>query len=129
MGYGSSEDDLQHLGGSGDGGVDGVIRQDKFGIDQIYIQAKRYGSGTVGRPDIQSFVGALSGQQATRGVFITTSQFSKDARDFARTSPQYRVILVDGEELVRLMIEHKVGVTVSRTVAIVEIDENFFSEE
>lgn len=129
MGYGSSEDDLQHLGGSGDGGVDGVIRQDKFGIDQIYIQAKRYGSVTVGRPDIQSFVGALSGQQATRGVFITTSSFSKDARDFARTIPQYRVILVDGEELVRLMIEHKVGVTVSRTVAIVEIDENFFSDE
>ena len=129
MGYGSSEDDLQHLGGSGDGGVDGVIRQDKFGIDQIYIQAKRYGSGTVGRPDIQSFVGALSGQQATRGVFITTSSFSKDARDFAKSIPQYRVILVDGEELVRLMIEHKVGVTVSRTVAIVEIDENFFSEE
>jgi restriction system protein len=129
MGYGSSEDDLQHLGGSGDGGVDGVIRQDKFGIDQIYIQAKRYGSGTVGRPDIQSFVGALSGQQATRGVFITTSGFSKDAKDFAKTIPQYRVILVDGEELVRLMIEHKVGVTVSRTVQVVEIDENFFSDE
>ena len=129
MGYGSSEDDLQHLGGSGDGGVDGVIRQDKFGIDQIYVQAKRYGSGTVGRPDIQAFVGALSGQQATRGVFITTSSFSKDARDFARSIPQYRVILVDGEELVRLMIEHKVGVTVSRTVAIVELDENFFSED
>jgi len=129
MGYGSSEDDMQHLGGSGDGGVDGVIRQDKFGIDQIYVQAKRYGSGNVGRPEIQGFVGALSGQQATRGVFITTSAFSKDARDFARTIPQYRVILVDGEELVRLMIEHKVGVTVSRTVAIVELDENFFSEE
>lgn len=128
MGYGSSEDDLRHLGGSGDGGVDGVIRQDKFGIDQIYVQAKRYESGTVGRPDIQAFVGALSGQQATRGVFITTSSFSKDARDFARIIPQYRVILVDGEELVRLMIEHKVGVTASRTVAIVEIDENFFSE-
>ena len=127
MGYGSSEDDLQHLGGSGDGGVDGVIRQDKFGIDQIYVQAKRYGSGTVGRPE--AFVGALSGQQATRGVFITTSSFSKDARDFARSIPQYRVILVDGEELVRLMIEHKVGVTVSRTVAIVELDENFFSED
>ena len=129
MGYGSSEDDLQHLGGSGDGGVDGVIRQDKFGIDQIYVQAKRYGLGTVGRPDIQAFVGALSGQQATRGVFITTSAFSKEARDFARTIPQYRVILVDGEELVRLMIEYKVGVTVSRTIAIVEIDENFFAEE
>jgi restriction system protein len=129
MGYGSSEDDLQHLGGSGDGGVDGVIRQDKFGLDQIYIQAKRYGSATVGRPDIQSFVGALTGQQATRGVFITTSSFSRDAKDFARTIQQYRVILVDGEDLVRLMIENKVGVTVSRTVEVVEIDENFFSEQ
>ena len=129
MGYGSSEDDLQHLGGSGDGGVDGVIRQDKFGLDQIYIQAKRYGSATVGRPDIQSFVGALTGQQATRGVFITTSTFSRDAKEFARTIQQYRVILVDGEDLVRLMIENKVGVTVSRTVEVVEIDENFFSEQ
>lgn len=128
MGYGSSEDDLQHLGGSGDGGVDGVIRQDKFGLEQIYIQAKRYGDATVGRPDIQSFVGALTGKQATRGVFITTSGFSKDAKEFARTIQQYRVILVDGEELVRLMIENKVGVTVSRTVEIVEIDENFFSD-
>lgn len=129
MGYGSSEDDLQHLGGSGDGGVDGVIRQDKFGLDQIYIQAKRYGSASIGRPDIQSFVGALTGQQATRGVFITTSTFSRDAKDFARTIQQYRVILVDGEDLVRLMIENKVGVTVSRTVEVVEIDENFFSEQ
>ena len=129
MGYGSSEDDLQHLGGSGDGGVDGVIRQDKFGLDQIYIQAKRYGSATVGRPDIQSFVGALTGQHATRGVFITTSSFSREAKEFARTIQQYRVILVDGEDLVRLMIENKVGVTVSRIVEVVEIDENFFSEQ
>lgn len=129
MGYGSSEDDLLHLGGSGDGGVDGVIRQDKFGLDQIYIQAKRYGSATVGRPDIQSFVGALTGQHATRGVFITTSSFSREAREFARTIQQYRVILVDGEDLVRLMIENQVGVTVSRTVEVVEIDENFFSEQ
>jgi len=129
MGYGSSEDDLQHLGGSGDGGVDGVIRQDKFGLDQIYIQAKRYGSATVGRPDIQSFVGALTGQHATRGVFITTSSFSSEAKEFARTIQQYRVILVEGEDLVRLMIENKVGVVVSRTVEVVEIDENFFSEQ
>jgi len=129
MGYGSSEDDLQHLGGSGDGGVDGVIRQDKFGLDQIYIQAKRYGSATVGRPDIQSFVGARPGQHATRGVFITTSSFSREAKEFARAIQQYRVILVDGEDLVRLMIKNKVGVTVSRTVEVVEIDENFFSEQ
>jgi len=129
MGYGSSEDDLQHLGGSGDGGVDGVISQDKFGIDQIYVQAKRYGSGAVGEPAIRDFVGALSGKRATRGVFITTSAFSRDARDFAKSISQYRVILVDGEELVSLMIENKVGVTVSRTIEVVEVDENFFSEE
>lgn len=129
MGYGSSEDDLQHLGGSGDGGVDGVIRQDKFGLDQIYIQAKRYGSNVVGRPHIQSFVGALSGQHATRGVFITTSEFSADAKEFARNVPQYRIILIDGENLARLMIEHKVGVTVSRILELVEIDENFFTDD
>ncbi len=129
MGYGSSEDDLQHLGGSGDGGVDGVIRQDKFGLDQIYIQAKRYGSNVIGRPHIQSFVGALSGKHATRGVFITTSEFSSEAEEFARNVPQYRIILIDGENLAQLMIEHKVGVSVSRTLEIVEIDENFFIDE
>jgi restriction system protein len=129
MGYGSSEDDLQHLGGSGDGGVDGVIKQDKFGLDQIYVQAKRYGSNVVGRPHIQNFVGALSGKHATRGVFITTSQFSSDAEEFAKNVPQYRIILIDGEDLVQLMIEHKVGVRVAQTLEIVEIDENFFSEE
>jgi restriction system protein len=129
MGYGSSEDDLQHLGGSGDGGVDGVIKQDKFGLDQIYVQAKRYGSNVVGRPHIQNFVGALSGKHATRGVFITTSQFSTDAEEFAKNVPQYRIILIDGEDLVQLMIEHKVGVRVAQTLEIVEIDENFFSDE
>ncbi len=129
MGYGSSEDDLQHLGGSGDGGVDGVIRQDKFGLDQIYIQAKRYESNVVGCPHIQSFVGALSGQHATRGVFITTSELSADAEEFARNVPQYRIILIDGENVARLMIEHKVGVTVSRRLEIVEIDDNFFTDD
>lgn len=129
MGYGSSDDDLQHLGGSGDGGVDGVIRQDKFGLELLYIQAKRYGTAVVGRPDIQSFVGALTGQHASRGVFITTSTFSKDAREYARTIQQYRVILVDGEELVRLMIENRVGVVVASSVDIVEIDENFFGDQ
>lgn len=129
MGYGSSEDDLEHLGGPGDGGVDGVIHQDKLGLDQVYVQAKRYSNGTVGRPDIQSFVGALTGKHATRGVFITTSEFSKDALEYARTVQQYRVILIDGEKLAELMIQHKVGVAISRTIDLVEIDENFFTEE
>ena len=125
MGYGST----QHLGGTNDGGVDGVIREDRFGLDQIYVQAKRYSNGTIGRPDVQGFVGALTGKRATRGVFITTSSFTKDAREYAETIQGFRVILVDGEELVRLMIEHKVGVTTSRTINLVEIDENFFSDE
>jgi len=129
MGYGSSEDDLEHLGGPGDGGVDGVIHQDKLGLDQVYVQAKRYSNGTVGRPDIQSFVGALTGKQATRGVFITTSEFSRDALEYARTIQQFRIILIDGEKLAELMIQHKVGVAVSRTFDLVEIDENFFTEE
>lgn len=129
MGYGDSDDDFQHLGGSNDGGVDGVFRQDKLGLDQIYIQAKRYGSATIGRPDIQGFVGALTGKHATRGVFITTSDFSSGAKEFALNIKQFRIILIDGDELVRLMIQHKVGTNVSRTVDVVEIDENFFADE
>lgn len=129
MGYGSSEDDLQHLGGPGDGGVDGVIRQDKFGLDQIYVQDKRYGQNTVGRPEIQNFIGALSGKQASRGVFITTSRFTNDALSFAQGLSSHRVALIDGESLVRLTIDFKVGVAVSRVLEIVEIDENFFSDD
>ena len=129
MGYGSTQDDLKHLCGTNDGGVDGVIREDRFGLDQIYVQAKRYSNGTIGRPDVQGFVGALTGKRASRGVFITTSSFTKDAREYAETIQGFRVILVDGEELVRLMIEHKVGVTTSRTINLVEIDENFFADE
>ena len=129
MGYGSTQDDLKHLGGTNDGGVDGVIREDRFGLDQIYVQAKRYSNGTIGRPDVQGFVGALTGKRASRGVFITTSSFTKDAREYAETIQGFRVILVDGEELIRLMIEHKVGVTTFRTIDLVEIDENFFSDE
>lgn len=129
MGYGNSHDDLKHLGGSGDGGVDGVIRQDKLGLDEIYVQAKRYSSGSIGRPDLQSFVGALTGKHATRGVFITTSSFTKDAREFAKAIPNFRVVLIDGEELVKLMIFHKVGVRIESTVELVGIDENFFADD
>jgi restriction system protein len=93
------------------------------------VQAKRYSNGTIGRPDVQGFVGALTGKRASRGVFITTSSFTKDAREYAETIQGFRVILVDGEELVRLMIEHKVGVTTSRTINLVEMDENFFADE
>src|SRR5436190_18131846 len=102
MGYGGSrEDAAERLGKSGDEGVDGVIREDKLGLDLIYVQAKRW-TNTVGRPDIQRFVGALHGQRAAKGVFITTSAFSREAVDYAdRLTP--RMILVDGPELADLM--------------------------
>ena len=129
MGYGDTEDDLEHLGGSGDGGVDGLIRQDKLGLDQIYIQAKRYESGTIGRPDIQRFVGALSGKGATRGVFITTSRFSEEARQYVVALPGQKVVLIDGQQLVDLMIQHRVGVQVSRSFELFEINENFFGTD
>lgn len=126
MGYGSSEDDLEHIGGSGDGGVDGVINQDALGLDQIYVQAKRYADGVIGRPQIQAFVGALAGKHAVRGIFITTSSFSRDAREYVQNLRETRVILIDGDELSRLMIRHKVGVTVVKTIEVPEVDENFF---
>jgi len=126
MGYGSTEDDLQHIGGSGDGGVDGVINQDTLGLDQIYVQAKRYSDGVIGRPQIQAFVGALAGKHASRGIFITTSSFSREAWEYAENLKDTRVILIDGDELATLMIRHKVGVTVIKTVEIPEVDENFF---
>lgn len=126
MGYGSAEDDLEHLGGSGDGGVDGVINQDSLGLDQIYIQAKRYGEGVIGRPQIQAFVGALAGKHASRGIFITTSTFSREALEYAMNLKDTRVILIHGDELARLMIRFKVGVTVQKTFEVPEVDENFF---
>jgi restriction system protein len=129
MGYGEGEDDLEHLGGSGDEGVDGVINQDKLGLDQIYVQAKRYKvDSAIGRPDIQAFVGAISGKSATRGVFITTSRFTQDARDFANRLTQPRIILVDGNQLADLMLEHEIGVAVDKVFKVYKIDENFFED-
>jgi restriction system protein len=129
MGYGSAEDDLEHLGGSGDGGVDGVINQDSLGLDQIYVQAKRYSEGTIGRPQIQAFVGALAGKHASRGIFITTSSFSRDAIEYATNLKDTRVILINGDELARLMIRFKVGVMVKKVLEIPEVDENFFESQ
>jgi restriction system protein len=126
MGYGNSKDDLTHTGGSGDGGVDGLIKQDRLGLEQIYIQAKRYGEGTIGRPQIQNFVGALSGKGANRGVFITTSRFTAEARDYVKHLLDKRIVLIDGEEFARLMIANGVGVISTKSFKLVEIDENFF---
>lgn len=127
MGYGGSrEDAAERLGQSGDGGVDGVIREDRLGLDQIYVQAKRWAPRVVvGRPDIQRFLGALQGQQATKGVFITTSSFSREAMSYA-DSVTPRVILVDGRELAQLMIEHGVGVTPTRSYTLCRIDSDYF---
>lgn len=128
MGYGGSRDDAaQRLGRSGDEGVDGVIREDKLGLDLIYVQAKKW-TNTVGRPDIQRFVGALHGQRATKGVFITTSSFSRDAIGYA-DSVSPRVILVDGPELADLMIDHGVGVSVATRYEIKRIDLDYFGVE
>ena len=118
-----------HLGKSGDEGFDGVIYQDKLGLDRVYVQAKRYRSGKrVGRPDLQGFVGALQYAQASRGVFITTSRYTNDARTYA-SHLQQRVILVDGDELAHLMVEHGVGVQTKHTFVLREIDEDYFAAE
>jgi restriction system protein len=129
MGYGGSyKDASQRLGRSGDGGVDGVVNEDPLGLDRVYVQAKRYDSTTVGRPDVQAFVGSLVGLGATKGVFVTTSTFSSQARDFVRHIPQ-RVVLIDGQQLAELMIEHEVGVRTSRSISFKRLDEDFFTEE
>ena len=130
MGYGGSHEGAAlSLGRSGDGGVDGVIDEDRLGLDRIYVQAKRYAPHVgVGRPDVQGFVGSLVGFGATKGVFVTTSSFSAPAIDFVRHLPQ-RVVLIDGTRLAELMIEHGVGVRVSRTIAVKRLDEDFFADE
>jgi restriction system protein len=116
MGYGGSHQNAAtQLGRTGDGGVDGVINEDRLGLDRVYVQAKRFKEGSVGRPDVQAFVGSLVGLGATKGVFVTTSTFSSQAIEFAKHLSQ-RVILIDGQRLADLMIEHDIGVRVSRAV-------------
>lgn len=124
MGYGGAHDAAERLGQSGDEGVDGVIREDELGLDLIYVQAKRW-KNPVGRPEIQKFFGALHGKRATKGVFITTSSFSNEARTYA-DSVTPRVILVDGPQLTRLMIEYDVGVTVTKTYRLKRADLDYF---
>lgn len=130
MGYGGSHDDAaRQLGKSGDGGIDGIIDEDRLGLDRIYVQAKRYGAGSVvGRPEVQGFVGSLVGLGASKGVFVTTSTFSKQALDYAK-SLQQRVILIDGARLTELMVEFGVGVRASRVIEVKRLDEDFFADE
>lgn len=126
MGYGGTEGRAARIGGSGDGGVDGVIDQDPLGLERIYVQAKRYGAdNTVGRPEIQAFVGALHGVGAARGVFITTSAFTSGAREYAKNIGT-RVILIDGGRLAELMIRYGVAVQTRQTFTVVEVDEDYF---
>jgi restriction system protein len=128
MGYGGSREDAgKRIGGSGDGGIDGVINEDKLGLDVIYIQAKKW-EGSVGRPEIQKFVGALQGQRAKKGIFITTSSFTSDAKNYP-SQIENRVVLIDGEQLAQFMIDHNVGVSTVETYEIKKIDSDFFSEE
>lgn len=127
MGYGGSRDEAAKITKkSNDEGIDGVINEDRLGLDVIYIQAKRW-QGTVGRKEIQSFVGALAGQQANKGVFITTSEFAQTATDYAK-SVQQKVILINGTRLAELMIEHNIGVTTTRTISLKRIDSDYFEE-
>lgn len=125
MGYGGSRKDAgQAVGKSGDGGIDGIIKEDRLGLDNVYIQAKRWDS-TVGRPVLQAFAGALIGKKANKGVFITTSSFSKDARDYVNTiSPN--LVLIDGKELANLMIDYNVGVTDVAKYVLKKIDLDYF---
>ena len=128
MGYGDSFDESGSVTPlSNDGGIDGVIREDKLGFENIYIQAKRWDlNASVGRPDLQAFVGALTGTGATKGLFITTARFSKSALQFASMQHAIKLVLVDGDQLARLMAAHNVGVSVRHTYEIKGIDRDYF---
>ncbi len=128
MGYGGSRLEAgQALGQSGDEGIDGVINEDRLGLDAIYVQAKKW-EGTVGRPEIQKFVGALHGKHARKGVFITTGNFTKDSIDYVSRIDS-KVVLIDGRKLTELMIDFNVGVTTVEVYAIKRIDSDYFTEE
>jgi restriction system protein len=128
MGYGGSlEDAGRVVGKGGDEGIDGIIKEDKLGLDVIYIQAKRW-DGNVGRQEIQRFVGALAGQGAKKGVFITTSRFTPDAKNYLPRN-ETKVVLINGEQLSELMIDYNVGVTLYETYEIKRLDNDFFDEE
>ncbi len=124
LGYGTSRSDLQRVGGAGDGGIDGVISLDKLGLEKVYVQAKRWQS-VVGRPEVQAFYGALAGQRAHKGVFITTSRYTQQALDFAQSVE--KIVLIDGAQLAMLMLDHDVGVS-TRSLKVPKIDGDYFDE-
>lgn len=130
MGYGGSIKDAgKALGKSGDEGIDGTIKEDKLGLDIIYIQAKRWKPGNVvGRPELQKFVGALAGQGAKKGIFITTSNFTKEALEYSPRN-ETKIVLIDGEQLAQLMIDYNLGCTPQQTYELKKIDSDYFGEE
>jgi restriction system protein len=128
MGYGGNRKDAgEAIGRSGDEGIDGIIKEDPLGLDIIYLQAKRYEGTVVGRPDIQKFAGALQGQRAKKGIFICTSSYSKEAREFA-SKIDTKIILIDGSMLARLMFDHGVGVSVNTVYEAKHIDTDYFDD-
>ena len=130
MGFGGGDPEMgQRLGRTGDGGIDGVIQEDALGLDAVYVQAKRYKDGNnVGASTIRESVGSLVGNRATKGVFVAASKFTTDTREFAK-NVQHRIVLIDGEELTRLLVRHGVAVREDRRVVIKKIDEDCFSGE
>ncbi|MGL5307081.1 MAG: restriction endonuclease [Aeromonas veronii] len=129
MGYGGSQQDAARTTRySGDGGIDGIIKEDRLGLDSIYLQAKRYTDKTVGSPEIQSFAGALDLHKARKGVFITTSSFSREAQEYVGLIEK-RIVLIDGSHLAALMIEYGVGVTIRQTLTIKTLDSDYFLED
>lgn len=130
MGYGNMQDNQNAVTRrSGDEGIDGVLTADKFGFDAIYIQAKQWKQGSVvGRPDVQKFVGAMAGQGAAKGLFITTAKFTNEAIDYAKKNLTNKIVLVDGNALTKLMIEHDVGVYTAETYRVKKVDTDFFSD-
>ena len=129
MGYGGTLRDAgQALGRSGDGGVDGIIKEDRLGLDTIYLQAKRYTDVSVGRPEVQAFVGALQGVRARKGIFITTSTFASTAKEYVQHIDT-KVVLIDGQTLANYMIDFGVGVTTVNTYEVKRIDSDFFVED
>ncbi|MBM4288060.1 MAG: restriction endonuclease [Deltaproteobacteria bacterium] len=128
MGYGGSKQEAgKIIGKSGDAGIDGIINEDKLGLDSIYVQAKRW-EGSVSRPEIQRFAGALAGKRAKKGIFITTSSFTKEAVEYV-SMIESRIILIDGEYLAKLMIDHDIGVTKIRSYDLKRIDSDYFIED
>ena len=128
MGYGGGDAKrIQGVPRGPDGGIDGTIDEDKLGLDQIYIQAKRYSDNSVGRPTVQSFLGAMTGGGCKKVVFVTSSTFTSEAKKFAQGLTDVRLVLIDGVDLAKLMIEHCVGVQVKETIQVARLDQDFFS--